>query len=88
MHQVNKHGVSRSCLLKLMSKTLEWCFKNNHNYNQGRAPIKCITIAKCDLLFHHRDSKEISFYYFGDIKLYAKHKKTREFHLHCWDHVC
>ena len=30
----------------------------------------------------------MSFYYFGNKKLCAKHEKTREFHLYCWDHVC
>ena len=43
---------------------------------------------KCDLLFHYRDAKKISFYYFGDTKLCAKHEKTREFHLYRWDHDC
>ena len=27
-------------------------------------------------------------YYFCDTKLCAKHKKTRELHLHCCNHVC
>ena len=36
----------------------------------------------------YRDVKEISFYYFCDTKLCAKHGKTREFDLSCWDHVC
>ena len=27
-------------------------------------------------IFHYRDAKKISFYYFGDTKLCAKHKKT------------
>ena len=46
--------------------------------------------AKCDLFFHYRDTKEISFYYFRDIKVCGKHEKnTHEFHLYCWDdHVC
>ena len=43
---------------------------------------------KCDLLFHYRDAKKISFYYFGETKLCAKHEKTREFHLYRWDHDC
>ena len=39
-------------------------------------------------IFHYRDAKKISFYYFGDTKLCAKQKNTHEFHIHCWDHVC
>ena len=27
-------------------------------------------------IFHYREAKKISFYYFGDTKLCAKHKKT------------
>ena len=38
--------------------------------------------------FHYRDAKNISFYYFCDTKLCAKHEKTRASHLYCWDHVC
>ena len=65
-----------------------------HSFQQGkkltrahRVQIKCIAIAKCDLFFHYRNAKEISFYYFRDTKLCAKHEKTSEFHLYCWDHV-
>ena len=61
-------------LLKLMSKIL-------------RVVHKRIVIVKCDLFFHYHDSKETIFYYFRDTKLCAKHKKTCEFHLYCWDHV-
>ena len=42
----------------------------------------------CNLFFYYCDAKEISFYYFRDTKLCAKHEKTREFHLYFWDHVC
>ena len=38
--------------------------------------IKCIVIAKYDVFFHYRDAKEISFYYFHNTKLCAKHEKT------------
>ena len=38
--------------------------------------IKCIATEKYDLSFHYRDAKEISFYYFRDTKLSAKHEKT------------
>ena len=38
--------------------------------------IKRTAIAKYDLFFHYRDGKEISFYYFRDTKLCAKHEKT------------
>ena len=47
-----------------------------------------IAMAEHDLFFHHRDSKEMSFYYFRDTKLQNTKKTTREFHLYCWDHVC
>ena len=47
-----------------------------------------IAIAKCDLFFSYCHAKEISFYYFRDIKLCAKHEKACEFHLYCSDHVC
>ena len=53
-----------------------------------RVRIKLISIAKCDLFFHYCDTKEISFYSFRYTKLCAKHEKTGEFHLHCWDYVC
>ena len=36
-----------------------------------------MAIAKCDLFFHHRDAKEISFYYFRNIKLCAKQEKIQ-----------
>ena len=36
--------------------------------------IKHIAIAKCDLFFHYRDAKEISFNYFCDKKLFARHE--------------
>ena len=42
-----------------------------------------IATAKCDLFFHYYDAKEISFCYFRDTKLCAKHEKTREFRLSC-----
>ena len=38
--------------------------------------MKPIVIAKCDLLLHHHDAKEISINYFLDTKLCTKHKKT------------
>ena len=38
----------------------------------NRVWIKHIAIAKCDLFFHYRDAKEISFYYFLDAKLCVK----------------
>ena len=41
---------------------------------------------KCDLFFHCHDAKEISSYYFHDTKPCAKHTKTCEFHIFCWDH--
>ena len=56
--------------------------------NDCRVRIKRIAIAKCDLFFHYRDAKETSFYYFRDTKICAKHEKTHEFHLYCWDHFC
>ena len=37
---------------------------------------KHVAIAKCDLVFHYCNAKEISFYYCCNAKLYAKHKKT------------
>ena len=37
-----------------------------------------IGIAICDLIFHYRDAKQISFYFFRDTTLYAKHEKTHE----------
>lgn len=52
--------------------------KNNLNFiseNQVKVRIKCIAIAKCDLFSHYRDAKVISFYYFRDTKLCAKHEK-------------
>ena len=49
--------------------------------------IKGIAITKCHLLSHYRDTKEIS-YYFLYTKLCAKHEKTCETHLYCWDYVC
>ena len=36
--------------------------------------IKHIAISKCDLFFHYRDAKEISFYDFCDKKLCARHE--------------
>ena len=39
-----------------------------------RVRIKHIAIAKCNPFFHYRDGKEISFYYFHDAKLCAKHE--------------
>ena len=44
--------------------------------------------AICAPFFHYCDAKEISFYFFRDTKLCTKHKKTPEFHLYCWNHVC
>ena len=38
--------------------------------------IKCIAIAKCDLFFHCRDTKKITFYYFLDQK-FVKNKKNK-----------
>ena len=52
-----------------------------------RVQIERIAIAKCNLFFYYRHPKEISLYYFCDTKLFAKHEKTREFHLYCWN-VC
>ena len=43
---------------------------------ENRVQIKHIAIVKCDLIFHYRDAKEISFYNFRDKKLCAKHEKT------------
>ena len=40
-----------------------------------RVWIKCITIVNCDLFFHYCNAKEISFYYFCDTKICAKHTK-------------
>ena len=34
-----------------------------------RVQIKCTAIANCNLFFHYRDAKEISFYYFRNTKL-------------------
>ena len=62
-------------LLKLMTNIL-------------RVVHKHIAIMKCNLFFHYCDSKEILFYYFCSTKLCAKHKKSHEFDLCCWDHVC
>ena len=42
----------------------------------SRVQIKCIAITKCNLFFHYQDTKEISFYYFCDTNLCAKHEKT------------
>ena len=39
-------------------------------------------------IFYYRNAREISFYYFCNTKLCAKHEKTHEFYLYCWDHVC
>ena len=36
--------------------------------------IKRIAIGKCDLFFHYRDTKEISFYSFRVRTLHAKHE--------------
>ena len=69
IHQVSKHGVSRYWFTK------EWCIKNNYRDNQDRIRINHIGIAKCNLFFQYRDSKEILFYYFRNTKLCAKHKK-------------
>ena len=38
--------------------------------------IKGTAIAKYDPFFHDHDAKEISFYYFRDTELCAKHEKT------------
>ena len=51
-----------------------------------KVQIKHIVIVKCDLFFHCHDAKEISSYYFHDTKPCAKHTKTCEFHIFCWDH--
>ena len=47
-------------------------FKKLYNI---RVRIKRITIAKCNLFFDYRDTKEILLYYFCNTKLCAKHKK-------------
>ena len=67
-------------LLKLMSKILRVVYYELPQIYPARVWTKRIAIAKCDLFFHYRDSKEISFYYFRDNKVCAKHKKIREFH--------
>lgn len=51
-----------------------------------RVQIRCITIAKCNLIFHYCNAKDISFYYFHDATLCAN--LTNEFHLYCWYHIC
>ena len=43
--------------------------------------IKCIAIAKCDLFFHCRDTKEITFYYFRDQKFVKNKKKKKTKHV-------
>ena len=50
--------------------------------------IKRIAMAKCDLLFHYRDAKEISFYYFHDQSFVQSLNMFVIVHLYCWDHVC
>ena len=37
-----------------------------------------IGIAICDLIFHYRDAKQISFYFFRDTALFVKREKTHE----------
>ena len=45
------------------------------------------TRSQKTIFWHYRDATEISFYYFHDTKLCAKHEKNKcEFHLHGWDH--
>ena len=74
IHQVNRHV---------------WCLKNNHKYNQVTGFGLSISQSRNAIYFsHYRDSKQVSFLYFRDTKLYAKYKKTCEFRLYCWDHVC
>ena len=42
----------------------------------SRVRIKNIGIAKCNPFPHYHDTKKISFYYFRDTKVCAKHEKT------------
>ena len=43
---------------------------------RDRFQIKRIGNVKCNLFFHYRDAKEISFFYFRDTRLCANHEKT------------
>ena len=71
-HQFHEANIQQNC--------------STNQYHKVR--IKRIAIAKCDLFFHYGHAKEISLYYFCDIKLCKTQKNTGEFNLYCWDHVC
>ena len=86
---MNKHGVSRKWFTEADVKDFKsGALRKNLRCNQDKVQIKCIVIAICNLFFHYQVSKEIAFYYLCDAKLCAKHKRTHEFHLYCWDHIC
>ena len=54
----------------------------------NKVKIKHITIAECDLFFHYRDTKQISFYCFCNKTLCKPPENTHEFHLYCWNYIC
>ena len=86
---MNKHGVSRKWFTEADVKDFKsGALRKNLKYNQDKVQIKCTVIEICNLFFHYHYSKEIAFYYFREAKLCAKHKRTHEFHLYCWDHIC
>ena len=88
MFRVNRRNTRTRCKVcsNLTIKTPEWHHCHFAVVFLLRVRIKRIAIAKCNLFFHYRHAKEISFYYFRDTN-FVQNSKKRKFHLYCWDYV-
>ena len=78
-HQMAKidKNQSISSTKKFVIQMLEKTPKIYILFSKSRVQIKCITMAKCDLFFHYRNAKDISFHY---LQNFVQNKKT---HVNC-----
>ena len=86
---MNKHAVSRRWFTEAdVNNFKSGALRTTTNITKTALSELSVSQSRNAIYFPSPFFHEISFYYFRDTKLCAKHKKTCEFHLYCWDHVC